>query len=45
MAGKNQPYDRARVIMITSPTKARKIRKARERLREQQTRRVTVPRR
>ena len=45
MAGKNQPYEPARLVTYTTRAKARKAKKARDRLREQQTRRVVVPRR
>ena len=45
MAGKNQPPEKGRVIILLPRTKARQVSKRKSQLREQQTRRVRVPRR
>lgn len=45
MAGKNQPPDKARLIVYVPRATAAKVRLDREKLREKETRRVTVPRR
>lgn len=45
MAGKNQPPTPARVVRYVPRYVASKVRRTREQLREQNTRRVKVPRR
>lgn len=45
MAGKNQPPDRGRVVIVVPRAVAVKVRKQKQRRREETTRRVDIPRR